>query len=100
MRTLRNNKDEKRMVNTSHFRVVRESEKAIAYAITGENSRGQRKDGMIWVPKSMIVDGCVPAWKLNRSLYDASDWGIENAWMISDRTGKAMDVDEMDEINF
>ncbi|MBR6972111.1 MAG: hypothetical protein IKH89_05130 [Bacteroidales bacterium] len=99
MRTINSNKDEKRMVSTSLFRVVRESEKAVAYAITGE-SRGKRKDGMIWIPKSMIVDGCVPAWKITRSLYDAADWGIENAWMISDRTGNAMDVDEMAEINY
>ena len=98
MRTT-NNKDDKRMVSTSLFRIMRETEKAVAYAITGE-SRGKRRDGMIWIPKSMIVDGCVPAWKITRSLYDAADWGIENAWMISDRTGNAIDVDEMAEINY
>lgn len=92
-------KDSNRMVSTSLFRVVRETAKAIAYAITGTN-RGHRKDGMIWIPKSMIIEGCVPAWKITRSLIDAADWGIEDAWMLSDKTGNAIDVDEMTLINY
>lgn len=95
------------MVDTSNFKVVKETEKAIAYAITGNTSYdlmnghyGRRKEGMIWIPKSMIVEGRVPAWKLTRSLYDASDYGIENASMVSAQTGNAMDVDELTAANF
>ena len=93
------NSDSKRPIRVDLFKVVKETAKAVAFAITGEN-RGKRKDGMIWIPKSMIVDGCVPAWKITRSLYDAADWGIENAWMLSAKTGNAMDVDEMRTINY
>lgn len=99
MRKMMHQKNGNERVSTSLFVTMRETEKAVAFQATGDKY-GKRKEMMIWIPKSMIVDGTVPAWKIQRGLAEAASYNMIDGMvdMVSNRTGNALDVDELMEI--
>lgn len=62
--------------NISDYKVVRETEKAIAFKAwkTFDMGKGKAIEWNIWVPKSVIKDGFIANWFLTKLESEARDY--------------------------